>query len=168
MVKALAPLRRRGFPWVGLALFLSWAGSPDATAQTTKKVGDPPKSTAGKDASKKGAAANKAEAPGEGGRAAAGESKAMRSEPVEVYRDQRTLAALKVFKPLFVDAAPRADNLLDAMAQGKQAVDPAAILGYIRAQAKDLTNRKNLQALMDAGDNPAPGSPWRSRRPSTA
>jgi hypothetical protein len=80
----------------------------------------------------------------------------------DFYLDPKTQAVLaKDFEPLFTNLGfVRIDPAaVTRMAQGQATVDPQEIERFIQAQAKELTDRSNISALLTPEANPNPNNP---------
>lgn len=176
MIQALAPGLQRGCSWAWLlptlALLVPAAASaqdekaktkdaaaskPDAKKEASKKASAP----AGKadaapgatDAAKKGATPAKGAAPAAPAADAepALEPDAPRTGTVEVFKDPKAVAALEVFKT--VPGLRRLNSgdvsQVKAMAANQANVDRDVIQRYVDGQALELTDRANINGLIN-------------------
>ena len=168
MIKALAPRMRRGCSWVWLWVVL--AGGIPATSSLAQDSGKgkaadgTSKSAAKAEAAKSEPAASRDEKKtakvADGAKAAEADA-AVPETPgvksngsVEVFKDPRAEAALKVFKTItgLRDVTGAQINEIKQMAAGVAGVDSEAVLKFVQAMAFRLSDRSYLNAVL----NPAP------------
>ena len=151
MIQALAPRKRRGYPWVGLALALAGLVATSAFAQAPPKSKDDDSEKKAAAPAEKGAEKAADGAPGDDDQAAS------KVAPVEVFKDPRAEAAIGVFKSVagLKDCREQDVRAVRAMAGG-DATDAATVKRFVQGMCYRLTSKTNLNALIarPPGANP--------------
>ena len=149
MIKALAPGMRWGCSWVWLSIALTGGLSPAVFAQATKESA----------ATKKSGSAPKAEAKprAEGDEApAAVAPQESKSSTVEVFKDPRAEAALKIFRSVPGINKPFPERDIKAVLSQAEGgpIDRDLLQRFVSGMAFALSDKTSINALI----NPAPGN----------
>jgi len=179
MIKALAPGMRRGCSWVWLSIVMAGGFSPAVLAQvakdaaTARKNGSAPKAEAAKDkepgAPRKNAAATDGKPAAEGDDAPEpDEPEGPKASSVEVFKDPRAEAALKVFKgiPGLRPFPERDVRSVLAQAEGGPA-DRELLQRFVSGMTLVLSDKNNINAVINPPAGARPNDSTRALQRAT-